>query len=96
MVREELFEGGQTRLVPKNYWGCDMDFEMVGAAIAHSLLLGGPGFPVLHPAVCAHLALHPVDPESISDLPCADDIPLNAATFDTKNFIDKVDCLATV
>ena len=76
--------------MPKNHWGCGIDFEMLGAAVAHSLLLGGPGFPVLHPAIYAHLALCRVDPECVADLPCADDIPLNAATFDTKDFIDKV------
>lgn len=91
VLKEELFEGGSDhRLVPKNYWGCDTEFEMAGAAVAHSLLLGGPGFSVLHPAVYAHLALCSIDPENVIDLPCADDIPLNAATYDTKEFIDKV------
>lgn len=89
-VEEELFEGNATRLVPRNYWGIESEMEMAGAAVAHSLLLGGPGFPVLHPAVYAHLSIRSVDPEDVLDYPCADDIPLNAATVDTKDLIDKV------
>ena len=89
-MKEELFEGGEpTRLVPKSYWGSDVHFEMVGAAVGHFLLLGGLRFSVLHPAVYAHLAKQCIDPEDVIDLPCAADIPLNAATVDTKDFIDK-------
>ena len=66
------------------------ELEMAGAAVAYSLLLGGPGFPILHPAVYAHLAIRPVDPERVSDHPSAKDIPLNAATVDTKDLIEKV------
>ena len=89
-IQEELFEGQSNRLVPKNHRGSDSELEMAGAAIAHSLLLGGPGFKVVHPAVYSHLALRPFDLLNCSDLPCADDIPLNAATEDTKVLIDKV------
>lgn len=95
-IEENLFEGQANRLVPKNHWGIAVDFEMAGAAIAHSLLLGGPGFPVLHPAVYAHLSLQVVEPEDVSDHPCAEDIPLNLATKDTKDLIDKVNCGITV
>ena len=44
-IQEELFEGQANQLVPRSHWGSDCEFEMAGAAIAHSLLLGGPGFP---------------------------------------------------
>lgn len=64
---------------------------MAGAAVAHSLLLGGPGFRLIHPAVYAHLAIKTLDPEQeFLDFPCAEDVPLNAATEDTKKLIDKV------
>ena len=46
---------------------------MAVAAIAHSLLLGGPGFPVLHPAVYVHLSIQSVNPEDVLDHPCVDD-----------------------
>ena len=82
--KKELFEGRGVRLVPKNHWGVETDFEMAGAAVGHSILLGGPGFPYLHPALYAHLALHTLSPDEIGDLPCSDDIPLTASTFDTK------------
>ena len=70
--------------------GVEADFEMAGAILGHSILLGGPGFPFLHPAVYAHLALHTLGPDEVSDLPCAEDIPLTADTYDTKELIDKV------
>ena len=63
---------------------------MAGAAIGHSILLGGPAFPVLHPTIYSSLVGRVVDPADIEDLPCSDDIPLNAATADTKNLITKV------
>ena len=88
--KKSLFEGQANRLVPKNHWGIETELEM--AAIAHSLLLGGPGFPTPHPAVYAHLSLRIVEPEDISDHPCAEDIPLNLANKDTKDLIDKVSC----
>lgn len=89
-IEEELFEGQANRLVPRNHWGIEAELEMAGAAIAHSVLLGGPGFPVIHPAVYAYLSIRVVDPENVSDHPCAEDIPLNAATADTKDLINKV------
>ena len=87
-IKKELFEGQENRLLPKNVWGADTNYQMAGAAIAHSLVLGGPGFGVIHPAVYSHLVA--LAPENVSDFPCADDIPLNAASNDTKEFIDKV------
>lgn len=43
-IKKELFEGEENRLLPKNVWGADTEYEMAGAAVAHSLILGGPGF----------------------------------------------------
>ena len=59
---------------------------MAGVAVGHSILLGGPGFPAATPS---HVLLRmwrvslPLSETSIDDLPCVDDIPLNAATADT-------------
>jgi hypothetical protein len=89
-LQQDLFEGQRNRLVPKSHWGCEGEFEMAGAAIAHSLLLGGPGFPLLHPAVYAYMSISEINLENIADQPCAEDIPWNAATDDVKCFIGKV------
>ena len=64
---------------------------MAGVVLAHSLLQGGPGFPVLHPGIIyAHLSIKMVDAEAIIEHPCAEDLPLNAATLDTRDLINKV------
>ena len=76
--------------MPKNHWGSDCDFEIAGAAVAHSIIFGGPGFEVLHPAIYAHMAIQDPEVMDFLNLPCADDIPLNLATSDTKDLIDKV------
>ena len=60
---------------------------MAGSMIAHSMLLGGPGFPCLHPAVFHSIACTSLDAE---DFPSAEDIPRNAATFDLLEIISKV------
>ena len=65
---------------------------MAGAIIAHSLLLGGPGFPCVHPAifhvmVSEDLSLGSLPPQ---DLPAAEDIPRNAGTTDDCEMIEKV------
>lgn len=79
-------------MLPRSHWGAETDFEMAGAAVAHSILSSGLGFPFFHPAVYAHLAVQPLDSSNInvSDLPCAEDIPLDAATADLKQLIDQV------
>ena len=93
-IKNELFEGVSNRLVPKNY--NESALEIAGAAVAHSILLGGPGFPTLHPAVYAHLARNTelyysnAENVAIADFPCADDIPLNLSTIDMKDFINEV------
>ena len=60
------------------------------AILAHSILLGGPGFPFLHPAVYAFMGAHKLKIDSVTDLPCAEDIPLNASTADTNELIEEV------
>lgn len=47
-------------------------------------------FRVFHPAIYLHLVCSHRTPEDVLDFPCAGDIPLNAASNDTKEFIEKV------
>jgi hypothetical protein len=65
---------------------------MAGAMVVQSILLGGPGFPGLHPAVYHVMAsgdssLGSLDP---GDLPIMDDIPQDASTVDLLDMIGKV------
>ena len=52
-LRNELFEGNDTRLLPRSHWGSESELLIAGTIVAHSLLLGGPAFPYLHPAMYA-------------------------------------------
>lgn len=65
---------------------------MAGAIITHSILLGGPGFPCIHPAVF-HLMVsgdaHLTELSTV-DLLTAGDIPGDASTIDLLEMIDKV------
>ena len=61
--------------------GCKSQTEMAGAMLGHSVLLGGPSIPCLHPAIFHVLAsgdasLGALDPE---DLPTTEDIPQDAS-----------------
>ncbi len=49
-LNEEFFEGSQEKRLPRCHWGCEVEQNMAGALVAHSL---GPGFPCLHPPVFA-------------------------------------------
>ena len=88
-ITEELFEGRPERLLPRNYWGSEHDFEIAGTAVAHSILSGGPGFACLHPAIYSQLAVHAILDE-VEDMPCAEDIPTNASTIDMLSLIEEV------
>lgn len=87
-INAEFFEGREERWIPKHEWEMERWFEMVGTMIAHSVLLGGPGFPCIHPAMFEWM----VDPskELVEDLPTVEDIPLNAANMDLIDLISKV------
>lgn len=98
-VNEEWFEGSETRRIPRCHWGSETELVMAGCIMAHSILLGGPGFPCIHPAIfyimCSgdlftHLSNIPTD-----DLPTAEDIPRDASTTDLLEMIRKV-CTMTV
>ena len=81
----KYFEGNQCRRLPLCHWGCEVEQKIGGALIAHSLLLGGPGLPCLHPAIYQVLCGVEID-EIIS----IEDIPLNLATAGTIDLITKV------
>ena len=98
-VNEEWFEGSDTRRIPRCHWGCETELLMAGCVIAHSILLGGPGFPCIHPAIFhmmifgdlhVHLSDVPAD-----DLPTAEDIPRDASTIDLLEMISKVCIMCT-
>ena len=66
--------------------------------LGHSVLLGGPGFPCLHPAIFHVLAsgdasLGALDPE---DLPTIEDIPQDASTMNLIDMISKVLIIVTL
>ena len=88
-IGNELFEGQNERLVPKSHWGCESNFQLVGAIIAHSVLQSGPAFPCIHPAIYARIA-GKYSELSVDELPNVDDIPCHAGTLDLLEFIDKV------
>ena len=50
-MNKEFFEGTPGRRLPRCHWGCEVELKIGGVLVSHSLLLGGPGFPCLHPAV---------------------------------------------
>ncbi len=92
-ANEDWFQGPEARRIPKCHWGCETELMMAGAMIAHSVLLGGPGFPCIHPAVF-HLMVsgdtHLLSELPTVDLPTAADIPRDASTIDLLEMIDKV------
>ena len=89
-ICDELFEGRENRLLPRSYWGSENAFEIAGAAVAHSILSGGPGFSCLHPAVYSQLAVYSILDDEVEDMPCAGDIPRDASTVDLISLIEEV------
>lgn len=96
-MNDECFEGKEEKRIPRSRWGSELELEMAGAMIAHSILLGGPGFPCLHPAVFHSVVHGDIESGSIvaTDLLTAEDIPLNAATIDLVEMIGQVHCIRT-
>ena len=95
-INEDCFEGCEDRRIPRCHWGSDTELEMAGAIIAHSILLGGPGFPCLHPMIFHTMARYGGDSPlqavsaDLENLPTVDDIPRDASTMDLVDMIDKV------
>lgn len=87
-ANERYFVGDRFRRLPKKNWSEESNFETIGLMIAHSVLQGGPAFPVLCPAMYELLAR---DREAaIQSLPMKCDIPLDMASVDLHDLIEKV------
>ena len=86
-MNDKMFEGPEYRRVPKNEWDLEKILEMAGVMTAHSLLLGGPSFACLHPAMYEWM----INPSAdlTTDLPRVDDIP-QTANIDLIDVITKV------
>ena len=97
-ANERYFVGDRFCRLPKKDWSEEGNFEMIGLMIAHSILQGGPAFPVLCPAMYELLAR---DREAaVQSLPMKSDIPLDMASVDLHDLIEKVssncmNCLTT-
>lgn len=92
-VNEEYFEGDMQRRVPKCHYGCEMQLQLAGTIVAHSLLLGGPGLPCIHPGLLHVVVKDSLEGLEAHELPRKSDIPLNAATANLIELIDKVSCI---
>lgn len=84
-MNDEYFEGREDRRLPKCHWGCEVEQVLAGVLVAHSLLLGGPGFPCLHPAI------YDVG-VGVGEgyQPTVEDVPVNSATADVLDMINQV------
>ena len=88
-VNKAYFEGSPDHRLPKKEWGLEHNLEMAGTMIAHSITQGGPGFPMLCPAVFKYMLT--LDREAaITALPMASDIPLNLSTADLLSLLSEV------
>ena len=88
-INERLFEGNSTRRLPKKDWEVEKMFVLAGVMIAHSLIQGGPGLPVLCPPIYHFLVSFDQD-AAIQHPPMALDIPQNMATAELLELINKV------
>lgn len=88
---KRLFEGKSVRRIPRKSWGSN-HHVIAGMIIGHSLLQGGPAYPMLAPAVYQYLCTASEDEvvQSMSMLPCSDDIPKDASTLAIHDVIAKV------
>ena len=87
-VNNRLFEGNKVSRVPKKDCNLEYELEVAGCLLAHSVLQGAPGIPVLSEAVYSYLVSG--DPASMECYPSKDDVPLNIATHSLFTFIEKV------
>ena len=89
---KHFFEGEDTRRVPRYHWGADVNLQIVGAMIAHSVIQRGPGFPCIHPALVNYMITKEVNMEALTPemLPVKTDIPKDASTIDVIELIEKV------
>ena len=85
-MNDDFFEGKDNRRLPKCHWGCEDELKIAGIFVAHSLLLGGPGFPCLHPAIYELIS----GGDAVEYQPTVQDIPVTAPTAELLEMISKV------
>ena len=83
-----MFEGAENRRIPKKDSSLQQMFEVARIMMAHSMLQGGPGFPCLCPSIYNYL-LNADKNSTLQDMKSTD-IPVNAATYNLLEFINKV------
>ena len=83
------FEGRAGYRLPKSHVGLEMELEVVGMAMAHSLLTDGPfHIPALHPGIYQFLLSHSRGLDQY--YPQMEDIPITAQTIDLISLIEDV------
>ena len=89
-IDNQLFEGNQTRRVPKKDWGLSSLFEIAGMMVAHSVLNGGPALPCLLPAIYHGISTGDETELPPELMPCVDDFPNSLPYIDLIQFVQKV------
>ena len=85
-VNNRLFEGEDTRRVPRKDASLESMFEIAGMIFSHSILQEGPAMPCLSPSVFDYMVHH----DSNLCYPCKEDVPLTVSTHELITFIDEV------
>ena len=80
------------------HWGSEVELEIAGTMVAHSLLLGGPGFPCIHPGVYHMLVFGDCCISNVHayNIPASEDIRQDASTIDLLEMISNVCALYVV
>lgn len=81
-----LFEGEINNRVPKKDFGLQMEFEIAGMLLGHSILQDGPSMACLSDSIYQYLVSENAD----LCFPSKSDIPLNLATHHLITFIEQV------
>ena len=81
-----MFEGEINNRVPKKDFGLQMEFEIAGMLLGHSILQDGPSMACLSDSIYQYLVSENAD----LCFPSKSDIPLNLATHHLITFIEQV------
>ena len=87
VINEDLFEGKETRRIPGHGWEKANFLKMAGIMIAHSILHGGPSFPVLARYVYRYIVTGNTE-LAAGDIE-ADDMPSHPSYNHINEFIDE-------
>ena len=87
-----LFEGEINNRVPKKDFGLQMEFEIAGMLLGHSILQEGPSMACLSDSIYHYFISEKAD----QCFPSKSDIPLNLATHHLITFIEQVHACTTV